>query len=316
MTYPLNWKITIGKYTLLMLESAEIHSSVDLLADTAVIRLPASNLNKRLDVEAKLRIGDRVKIEAGYNTLRTEFEGYLQRIGTDQGSITLQCEDAIYLTRKAVADKEFKNTNVQQICEYIAEQVGGISVVCDYGFTYDKFVISRATGYDVLKKLQEESRANIYMRGTELHVHPAYVERFGEVKYDFSRNVEKSDLTYKRGDERKYEVEVEGLTRDGKRVSVVVGTPGGDKRSVKVYGVSDTTALRARGEEELKRFVYDGYEGSLTGWLVPASAPGYSVTVKDEEYPEKDGIYYAVAVTTNISRNGGVRKVQLGRRLA
>jgi len=315
MTYPLNWKITIGKYTLLMLESAEIHSSVDLLADTAVIRLPASNLNKRLDVEAKLRIGDRVKIEAGYNNLRTEFEGYLQRIGTDQGSITLQCEDAIYLTRKSVADRELKNTNVQQICEYIAGQVGGISVVCDYNFTYDKFVISRATGYDVLKKLQEESRANIYMRGTELHVHPAYVERFGEVKYDFSRNVEKSDLTYKRADERKFQIEVEGITKDGKRLVAIAGTTGGDKRSVKVYGVSDIETLRLRGEQELKYLSYTGYEGSITSWLLPVCEPGYTATIRDAEYPEKDGGFYVVAVTTNISRNGGVRKTQLGPRL-
>lgn len=314
--YNINWHITIGGFRLLLLESTEIHSSVDLLADTATIELPATNLNKKLDVEAKIKLGDQVKIQFGYDDdLLTEFEGYVERIATDDGSITLHCEDAIYLTRKPVADKALKSVNVKQVAEYVAEQIGGFTVVCDYNFTYDKFVISRATGYDILKKLQQETKANIYMLGTELHIHPAYIEKGGDVTYDFSRNIEKSDLTYKRADERKFEIEVEGIAKDGKRVSVVVGTPGGDKRSVKMYGVSDIDALKLRGEEELKRLSYDGYEGSITCWLLPVCRPTYSAKIIDADYEEKEGAYYVVAVTTSISESGGVRKVQLGKRL-
>ena len=55
----------------------------------------------------------------------TEFEGYVQRIATDDGSITLGCEDGIYLTRKPVADKAFKASTVKEVAEYIAAQVGG-----------------------------------------------------------------------------------------------------------------------------------------------------------------------------------------------
>jgi hypothetical protein len=314
--YVINWHITIGNYKLLLLDSAEIHSSVDLLADTAIIKLPAMNLNKSLGVEAKIKIGDPVKIQAGYgDDLQPEFEGFVQRIATDDGSITLECEDGLYAFRKPVPDKAFKASSVKDVASYVASQVGGYSVKCDYDFTYDKFVISRATGYDVLKKLQEESKANVYLKGTELHIHPAYVEKFGDASYDFARNIEKSDLTYKRADERKYEVEVEGIDKDGKRVSQVIGTPGGDKRSIKIYGVSDPATLKTRGEEELKRISYDGYEGSITCWLLPICRPGFTAKIKDQEYPEKDGSYYVVAVTTKISSAGGVRTIQLGRRI-
>lgn len=315
--YELNLHITIGGYRLLLLDSCEVHCSVDLLADTATIKLPASNLNKKLDVEAKVKLGDPVTIQFGYgDQLETEFDGYVQRIATDDGSITLTCEDGVYLTRKPVADKAFKASTVQDIADYVASQIGGLSVVCDYSFTYDKFVISRATGYDVLKKLQDETKANIYMQGTVLHIHPAYVEKGGEVKYDFARNVEKSSLVYKRADERKFEVEVEGIAKDGSRVTVVAGTPGGDKRSIKMYGVSDTSALTARGEEELKRLSYDGYEGDFTAWLKPVCRPTYTAILKDADYPEKDGSYYVNAVTTSISSAGGVRKIQLSKKLS
>ncbi len=317
MYYNVDWHITIGGYKLLLLENAEIHSSVDLLADTATIELPGSNLNKKLDVESKIKLGDPVLIQMGYNgDLLTEFEGYIERIGTDDGSITLNCEDGLYLTRKPIADKVLKSSTVKSIAEYVASEIGGFTVVCDYNFTYDKFVISRATGYDVLKKLQEETKANIYMKGTELHIHPAYIENFGDVTYDFARNIEKSDLTYKRADERKFEIEVEGIMPDGKRVTEIVGTLGGDRRTFKVYGVSDKASLKARGEEEHKRLSYDGYEGSITCWLLPVCRPGYSAKIIDTDYPEKEGGYYVVAVTTSISQSGGVRKVQLGKRLS
>jgi hypothetical protein len=314
--YLQSWHITMGGYKLMLLDSAEIHSSVDLLADTATIKLPAMNLNKSLEVESKLKMGDPVVIQAGYDDqLETEFEGYIQRIGTDDGSITLQCEDGLYDFRKPVKDKAFKASTVKDIASYVAGEIGGYQVNCDYSFTYDKFIISRATAYDVLKKLQEESKANIYLKGKELHIHPAYMEKFGEVSYDFSRSIEKSDLTYKRADERKFEVEVEGIGKDGKRVVEVIGTPGGDKRSIKIYGVSDPATLKTRGEEELKRITYDGYEGSLTGWLKPICRPGFTAKIKDGEYPEKDGSYYVIAVTTKLSSSGGVRTVQLGRRV-
>ena len=314
--YDLNWHIKLGRYKLMLLDWAEIHSSVDLLADTATIKLPAMNLNKSLGVESRLKIGDSVVIQSGYDgKLETEFEGFIQRIGSDDGSITLQCEDGLYDFRKPVKDKAFKASTVNDIASYLTSEIGGYQVNCDYNFTYDKFIISRATAYDVLRKLQEESKANIYLKGKELHIHPAYIEKYGEVSYDFSMKVEKSDLIYKRADERKFEVEVEGIDKDGKRVVEVIGTPGGDKRSIKIYGVSDPATLQARGEEELKRINYDGLEGSLTGWLKPICRPGFSAKIKDEEYPEKDGSYYVVAVTTKISLAGGVRTVQLGRKL-
>lgn len=313
----MTWQIYIGKFRLGLLDSVKIHRSVDLLADTAEICLPATVLNKMLDIESRLQRGDQVRIVLGYDdVLQEEFTGFLQEISVNGGNITLNCEDALFLLRKPVMDIELKNITLKSLLEHIIRETGiEASVNCSYEFNYEKFVISRATGYDILKKVQEETKANIYMKGAVLQLHPAYEELFGQVRYDFSQNIEKENLTYKRADERKFEVEVEGMTKDGQSVKVLVGTTGGDRRSVKVYGVTDPALLKKRGEEELKYLVYDGYEGDFTTWLLPYCDAGYSAELRDKEYPHKDGKYYVTAVTTEFSQNGGIRKVQLGRKL-
>lgn len=310
------YDIQIGNYKLGLLESVEIHKSVDLLADTAVVIVPGVVYNQSLDIEEKVKVGDPVVIRLGYDdNLVTEFEGYLQRIDTDDNSLAFNCEDAIYLTRKPVKDKQFNKTTVKEIVEYCLSQIGMKGLNCTYNITYEKFVIKNANAYDVLKKLQDDTKANIYMKGGELNIHPAYVEKGGDVYFDFAINVEESDLKYRSKNDRNYEITVEGITLDGKKKTVTVGTTGGEKRTVKVFNVMSDAALKQRGLEEMKYLVYDGYEGSITGWLIPFVEPTYSAHIYDKEYEYKTGSYYVVSVTTTFDENGGVRKVELGRKL-
>ena len=179
--YKMCHKITVGNYKLLLLESVRIVRSVDTLADTAEIVLPGMVHNEAIDIEDKIKVGDAVKIELGYNgRLRSEFEGYVQRIGTDGGNITIECEDPIYKFRTGVKDKQYTSADVKVILKDICQQCGGFELSCDYSFKYDKFVVRNATGFDVLRKIQDEVKPNIYLKGNTLHVHPKYSEIFGE----------------------------------------------------------------------------------------------------------------------------------------
>lgn len=310
------YDIQIGNYKLGLLESVEIHKSVDLLTDTALIVVPGVVYNQALDIEDKVKVGDPVTVQLGYDdTLVTEFTGFLQRIDTDDNSLKFNCEDSMYVTRKPVKDKQFVNASVKDIAVYCLSQIGMKELNCTYNITYQKFVIRNANAFDVFKKLQEDTKANIYMIGNTLHIHPAYIEKGGDVYYDFSVNIESSDLKYRKSEDRKYEVTVEGIGKDGKRKTVSVGTTGGEKRSVKIFNVMDDAALKQRGMEEMKYLTYDGYEGSITGWLVPKVEPTYSAHIHDKEYEYKTGSYYVVSVTTNFSESGGIRKIELGRKL-
>ena len=316
--YKMSWDIKIGGYRLKMVEKVSIKRSVELLADTATVTLPATVFNKTISIEDKIKVGDAVEIELGYNDdLKTEFKGYLKSIKTDGGSLTLELEDDIYLFRKSVKDEEMKDASVRKILENICSQVGGFSVSCDYDFTYDKFVINNATGYDVLKKIQDEASPNIYLKDKVLHVHPQYAEIFGEARYDFGKNIERdgTDLKYKSEDERKLLVVVEGSNEKGETVSVEVGTTGGDKMTLKLPGVSSKSSLEQKAQSVLEQKVYTGYEGSFQSWLVPYVDAGYKVAITDPDYEVKNGTYYVISVETTFSKDGGVRKITLGKRL-
>lgn len=312
------YDIEVGNYKLGMLDSVEIHRSVELLSDTAVIMLPAAQYNSALEIEDKLRRGDMVDIMLGYEEtgLVCEFSGWLQRISTDGGSIRLHCEDDMFLFRKEIPNKVLKKITLQSLLEKVISGCGlDLRVDCSYGWTYDKFVIHDATGYDVLKKVQEECGADMYLCDGKLHVHPPGENMDDERFYDLALNVEEEDLTYRRAEDKKVKVVVKALLPDGTVKEVETGSTGGDKIEIKC-ATSDDASMKARGELEVKRRTFDGYEGSITGWLIPMCCPADTVTLHDKDYPYKDGTYFVTSVTTTFGKDGGKRKIDLGFRLS
>lgn len=319
MYFNLDWQIRIGDYQLALLESCEVHSSVDLLADTCTITLPGAAYGRALRVEETIKRGDEVLVRLGYNAkLEDEFKGFLLRIDTNDDSITLVCEDALFLMRKAVKDKQFKTATVAVIAQYLIDETGINAVLAEStGITYEKFVIHQATAYDVLKKLQEETGGNIYLKWLQdsgkwqLNIHPPYLEPHGEVRYSYQRNIKSSDLKYVVAQDKRLEVTVERIGKDGKVVKEQYGTTGGDSITLK-RGTMAASSAAATAKTEWLRRMSDGYEGGITTYLIPFAQPGYSAEVVDEDYPYKDGTYYVTAVTTSFSASGGERKVQLG----
>lgn len=316
--YTMGFDIKIGDYLLGMLDKVEIHRSVELLADTATITLPASEYNRSLDVESKLRRGDAVSIKIGYVEvgLREEFTGWLQRIGTDNGNITLECEDDLFKFRVPLKDEELKNVSLETLLKKVIKGIGQTyKLECSYTWKYEKFVIHTATGYDILKKVQEECGADIYMQADTLHIHPPASKVGEDVYYDFSMNVESCDLTYRRADDRKVRVVVKALLPDGKVKEYEVGATGGDRVEIRSAS-SDDASMKQRGEAEVKRLSFDGYDGDITTWLVPYIEPGCVADLHDADYEYKNGRYYVRAVTTELGSSGGIRKVELGFRLS
>nr|WP_315030471.1 hypothetical protein [uncultured Porphyromonas sp.] len=316
--YTMVYDIQVGSYQLAMLDKVEIHSSVELLADTAKITLPAAEYNKALDVEQELRRGDAVTIRLGYaeTGLVTEFVGYLQRIATDNGDLTLTCEDDLFLLRKPLRDTVLTKISLSSLLAHIIKEMGiSIKVDCSYSWVYDKFVVKAATGYDVLKKIQEECGADVYLREGVLHLHPPGEVIGTERIYDFAYNIEEANLTYRRAEDKKYLIAVKALLPNGKVREFEVGTPGGDKITVKCP-TSDEVSMRLRAETELRRRTFDGYDGSIEGWLVPECVAGDTVELHDADYPHKEGVYFVRSVTTEFSSSGGKRKIELGFRLS
>ncbi len=320
------YDIKIGKYKLGLLTAVNIKRSVEQLADTAIITLPGVMYNKAINstdstldyLEKSIKAGDEVTIKLGYNdTLATEFTGCVEHIENDNDQIKLYCEDGIYNYRKSLPNIEHKNITVKKLLSWVITQLQlPHQLACDYDVTYDRFVVTNCTGYDVLKKIQEELKPNIYFKDNILHVHPQYSEVFGTANYDFSVNIEESKLKYKNAEQRKILVEVNGKDRNGRVVKVEEGTTGGDKITVNISGISDRTSLQKIARETLlAKGVYTGYEGQFTGWLIPYCDAGYKINITDKDYEYKNGTYYVLSVDVNFDENGGKRTITIGKKL-
>ena len=313
--YLLNWHIIIGKYKVKTLTEVKITTSVLNLSDTATITMPGQYLNTWRKIEDKVHVGDAVTIQLGYdNDLETEFTGYLKRISRDDNSLVLECEDALWLTNKAVADKEYKTVTLKALLTEILAQVDPeMTVECDYDFTYEKMVVFKSTALDVLKKVHEDTKANIWFEGKTLHVHPVYQQAKGDkpVIYDTEVNVQSNELKWKDATDKKVMVEVKYIASDGTLSTKQYGVSGGE-RVTRYVNATDNDLMKA-AENEYNLWNYSGYEGSLTGWLVPVVKAGGSVRLRDKERPE--GVYYVTGVEIEFGRNGAKRKVTLGRKL-
>jgi hypothetical protein len=325
--YAMNYRVKIGDYALRMIDSLSIVKSVENLADTAVIVLPGAHINVALQIEDKIKEGDPVEIYLGYDdNVELEFKGFLNSVSTDADSIKLECEDSLYLFKKSLKDKEYSDVSLKGLLEIVIGEVNrqnkaegtptNYTVECSYEFKWSKFVFFKATAFDVLKKIQDETKANIYFKDEVLHIHPQYSEIFntGAVIYDFAKNIEKSDLKYMLLKNKKIEVEVNATLPDGKKKKVTYGTPGGTKKSIEL-GSADAASMKNRAEQEYNLFAYDGYEGNFTGWLVPTVEPGFKIRLLDSDYPHKNGDYYVVAVDTKFGSSGASRTVTIGKKI-
>ena len=318
--YQLNWHIEFKnpagkKYMLVLLYSVEIECSVENLVDVARIYVPEMVLNQVLDIESKIPRGTEVVIKLGYDDdLVEEFRGYVREIKNTDGSLLIDCEDSIFQFRKPVQNEVQKPSSSSKLAQSMIDQcVPGMNLSCDYDIAYEKFVIHQANGFDVLKKLQEETKANIWIDSetNTLHIHPPFKEKTGEVKYSPQQNVQSVSLEYKRAQDRKFEVSVESVGADGKVKSIKRGIPGGETVAIKAGPMSESD-MEKIGDAELSKRMADRYEGSIDTWLIPRIKPGATARFEDSDYPAQKGGYYAPTIKTVLSEGGGVRTVTFG----
>ncbi len=325
--FKMSYNIEIGSYRLKHVESVKISRSVENLMDTATIVTPATVFNKALEVQSKLTPGIKVIIQLGYNDkLKTEFDGYLKSVKTDGGSLTLECEDALHLFTGSVKNAEYKNITVKNLLQQIVRELEQsnkelrdrhITINSLFDFSYEKFTTVNASGLEVLKKIHDEAKPNIFIKDNVLHIQPLYADmELPTIAYNMAVNIDRDgmNLKYRRADERKLKVTAKGKNKDGKEISVTVGEPNGDTETINFPGITTEAQLRKLAQTAHDGKVYEGYEGDFTSWLVPYIEPGYSVQLRDND-EVKNGKYYVLKVDTTFDSSGGKRVIELGKKL-
>lgn len=312
--------VEIGRYRLKLFSDVLVKRSVESLSDTATITVPGRHLNRPLSLQGKINRGDRVLIELGYDDrLRREFSGYVEKITDHDGTLKIECLDELYLFKqKSLENVEHKGITLTDLLKLLCAAVDpSIQVQCDYEFGYEKFVFLHATAYDVLKKIQEETRADIFFDDGTLHVHAPYtwIANDQAVRFDPARNIEKCDLRWVDNADKKVRVEVKVRMPNGKEDKVEKGLEGGETVNI-ISASSNLDDANRLAAAEYARRVGTGYEGNFTCWLMPYVAPAYKVSLHDDDRELRDGVYYVTAAEVNFGSTGGSRKITLGRRLS
>ena len=322
----LQCNIQIGNYTFKQVKSARVVRDIDLLSDTAEIKLPKSAMfgNKeqgfeRQALETAIKVSDPVTISLGYKDvlIKTVFKGFVKSVFPNEPTVKIECEDAVYQIRKKRVNKNFVKTTLKDVLEYI---VSGTSVsisgnIPSVGF--DKFLLKNVNGAKALQKIKDEYGLTIYMNDNdELYAGLKYLIRpEKKVVYNLQKNVIKHDLKFTSAENVRLQVKVIGVKKNNTKVTVVVGDNDGEQRTIHRYNITDPKRLKEIGESELVKLKYSGFRGTITGFFVPFADRGMEGEIINPNFPERAGAYYIPRVEI-LYGIGGVRiKSELGIKL-
>ncbi len=324
--FVLQANIQIEDNTFYQVNNVSIVKSVDLLSDTAEIKLPMSALfgNKevgfeRKQLEQEIKSGDKVSITLAYKDVieTEEFIGYVRWVKPNVPTITIECEDAVYLIRQKQINKNFGKTTLTEVLNFIVEGTG-VELAADIPeVNFDKFLLKNVNGAQALEKIKDEYGLFIFMDDdNKLFAGLRQTKNIGQTElYNVYKNVVSHDLRFRRAEDVRISLKVVGIKKDNTKVEVIVGDTDGEQRTLYKYNISDKAQLEKIGEAELSDFKYTGYEGTITSFLAPFITRGWSAEIEDKNYPDRTGKYFVPKVTTTFGTGGARRKIELGTKL-
>jgi hypothetical protein len=309
--------ITISNYTFSGVINCTIENSTRSIANKATIELPISAVfenSSRMNISSKIARGDKVTIELGYDDdYSNEFEGYVESIKITDKTV-INCENKAFLLRCNIADKIFKSTTIQEVLNYALNGLG-ISLNSQVpDISLDGFVIKNSTSIKVIQKIKDQYGLVAFIDGDgALYVGLAFVVNSGNVELDLTKCPDKeNNLTFVTDDDVKIKVKAISIQKNNERIEVESGDESGDLRTLFFYNISDKAKITELANEEIKKYKFTGYRGSVTSFGWPISNVAMIVSLKDKNYPDREGNYYCEGVKVQFGTNGYRREIELG----
>ena len=316
----LNCKITIGKYQFRQVNAVEIERSGRLLSDTAKITLPLSAVfenQKKENIENKIKRGDAVTVELAYDDdFNVEFSGFVKDVSAKDKTV-IECEDNAYLLRKPIPDKVFKDKTLNDVLKYIANECKIDLNANVMDINLEQFALRNIDGLKAMQKLKDAYGLSVFFDYEEkLFAGLAYTYQNANIEYNLQEDVAKSNLTFKTEEDIKYKIKAISLQKDNTKIEVETGDADGDLRTLYFYGITDKTQLEQLAKEEIKKYKYTGYQGSIKTFGSPFVRFGDAAKITDNNYPARTGTYYVESVKTRFSTSQGFKRdVELGIKL-
>ena len=310
--------IKIGSVSFKSVHDVRIKRSLYDLAATAVVKVPVTAVLKHageppthIETAQAVKVGDKVEIKLGYDgTLNTEFTGYVKRLNY-KVPLEIECEDEYYRLRFINCVFSKKETTLKECLNTVLTGVQTGEIV---GLTLKNFVVNNKPGSWLLGYLKKEYGLVAWfdIKG-KLNVGKANDVKGDTVKYVLRENVIRDDeLKYQLADDVKLKVKAVCYYKDGTRIEGELGGDGGEVRTLYYYDVKDAGELKTLANEELKRYSFDGYRGTITAFLLLYALPGMVASIEDKVYNERSGDYFIESVETSFGTGGGRRTVEIG----
>ncbi len=325
MAYRLDVHITLKNVSFRAVNYIKITRSVFVLGDTAIIKIPLSAYMRnagsvaleKVQIIDKIKPGDPITIRIGYNDkLRTEFVGYVRRLNLNT-PLEIECEDNIYLLRATNIKKSWQNTSIKSIVEFICRKAGVKVHPGLPDITVTSLIIDNQTALWTLQELASAYGLTMYfdLDGV-LYANLAYLRDKGVVTLESGRNIIKSaELKWIFADDIRIQIKAISVEKNGKRLEAEIGDKDGEIRTLYFYDVQNLSELKKLAANEINKYKYTGYRGSVNCFLQPFLEPSATCQLKDNQFPDRSGRYFVESTEVTFSTNGARRKVGLGVKL-
>lgn len=285
------------------------------LTQTAKLKLPRKLYFKE-GVADLVKRGNPIVIRTGYEGeyalgLQERFRGYIAYV-SNETPVTLECEDEMFKMKQTqVKPNTFNNATLADVLNYC-----GITDYTALGsYNIGKFSITEKEGTvaKVFEALQKYG-INCFYRGGKLHCGNPYSAAQNKPKlFVVGRNIEKSELEFRRKEEIRLRVKVSSKdSKTSKITTAEAGDTDGELRTFEGFFNLSKEDLQKQANEMLDKMKYDGYRGSFTAWGEPVVNEGELVELYDPEFPEKGGVYWVDKITHTAGNSGIRQKNELG----
>jgi hypothetical protein len=314
--------IKLGPFKPVKPSSLKWSRSIDNYSDTAIIRLPAIARLKRngdeyQNVQSGLQFTEGMKAEVycgydGRNDLR--FKGFIRRVNFTV-PLEIECEGYSYQLRKKEGYTiSYGSTTVKQV---LSDLIKGTDIKLSDNMPdipLKNIYFKNVKGTDVLEYLKDKCLLTIYFNFEILYCGLRMAEIKGTVRHRLNWNVLKdSELKFETNRElATVNIQIEKRLADGTKVKAKHGVKDGSVKILKIRHIDNAALLKQIAEEERKKLLFRGYEGSITAFLIPYVEPGMASRIDDPTYPERTGTYFIERVDGEFGISGGRQKIGIG----
>ncbi len=266
------------------------------------------------------------------NTIFTVFQGFVKKIGIGT-PIQVECEGYLRKLRQDVKVKRSsKNTKASEVLKLLETgkdgTATGIKVHVEHDMDLSNLKLSNKNGVEVIEEIKRAAQGilNIFfIEPDKLWCGLTYAPfsegkspfGLGEIYYRLGYNVVKDNtLNVRKTGAERVKVIVTGTDAAGNKIAAESGDNEAQHEiKVMASGIADKAGLLMIANEKQLKENYDGYEGSITGFLQPWCEPGWIVNIEDSRYPGMDGKYLIEATEVTFGNNGARIKTDIGPRL-